>query len=160
MKSVESPCAAAEGGPIRDAVSTGNAAAARGWPFDVTAAAGATPVARSNSRRLAAATVHANGATAGEPSEPPEANHDHNDPPRLAAGATRAAVITGADATGDDTSATSPPGTDTPKSPAATGAEPSLPGNADATSGTRTETVTSSPAGTDADPVTPEAGTR
>ena len=159
-KSVGSPCAAAEEAPS-DAVSIGNVAGGRGSDVDVDAAAGATPVARSNSRRLAAATVHANGAATGEPSEPPEANHDHNDPPKLAAGATRAAVITGADATGgDDTSATPPSGTDTPKSPAATDTESSLPATADATSGTRTETVTSALAGTDADPDTPEAGTR
>ena len=61
-----------------------------------------------NSRRDAAATVHANGAADGPSPEPPEANHANRFEPTPrtppAAAAARGAVITGADATaGTDT---------------------------------------------------------
>jgi hypothetical protein len=85
-----------------------------------TAAAGATVrAAPSNSRRLAAATVHANGLAAGPSPEPPEANHSNTSEPTPRtppeAAAARAAVITGADTAGADTA-----GADTATSATAT----------------------------------------
>ena len=98
---------AADGDP------TAAARGAAGSPVDTDAAGAAVRDAPPNSRRLAAATVHANGP-APEPSpEPPEANHSKTfeptpwTPPDAAAA--RGAVITGAaaaagaDTTGGDT---------------------------------------------------------
>ena len=71
-------------------------------PVDTDAAGAAVRAAPPNSRRDAAATVHANGAADGPSPEPPEANHANKfeltprTPP--AAAAARGAVITGADA--------------------------------------------------------------
>lgn len=86
---------AAPDGPINDAGTTGS-------PVDTEAAGAAVRAAPPNSRRDAAATVHANGAADGPSPEPPEANHANRfeltprTPP--AAAAARGAVITGADA--------------------------------------------------------------
>ena len=90
-----------------------NNAGSTNSPLD-TRAAGATVRDRApNSRRLAAATVHANGA-APEPSpEPPRANHANTSAltPRTpsASAARGVALITGADSTGDATSTTVTP---------------------------------------------------
>jgi hypothetical protein len=71
-------------------------------PVDTDAAGAAVRAAPPNSRRDAAATVHANGAADGLSPEPPEANHANRFEltPRtpLVAAAARGAVITGADA--------------------------------------------------------------
>ena len=83
-------------------------------PVDTDAAAAAVRDAPPNSRRDAAATVHANGAADGPSPEPPEANHANRFEPTPrtppAAAAARGAVITGADAAaGTDTSTTGTP---------------------------------------------------
>jgi hypothetical protein len=92
-----------------------------------TCAAGAAVRDRApNSRRLAAATVHANGAAAGPSPEPPRANHANTSsltprtPPASARGV---ALITGADSTGDATSTT-----DTPDEPPSTPCDESTSG--------------------------------
>ena len=106
------PTAAPDGAP-GDAKSTSS-------PLD-TRAAGATVRDRApNSRRLAAATVHANGAAAGPSPEPSNANHANTSsltprtPPASAARA--GALITGTDAAGGDATST----TDTPADPPST----------------------------------------
>ena len=93
-----------------DAV-TGDNPGSPGSPLD-TCAAGATVRDRAlNSRRLAAATVHASGAATGPSPEPPRANHANTSslrprtPPASAAGA--GALITGADAYASEATSTS-----------------------------------------------------
>ena len=84
-----------------------------GSPLD-TCAAGATVRDRApNSRRLPAATVHANDAAPGPSPEPPRANHATTSSPTPrtppAAAARGVALITGADSTGGATSTTATP---------------------------------------------------
>jgi hypothetical protein len=74
-----------------------------------------------SSRRLAAATVHANGAAAGESPEPPVPNHANKLPlnPRTPPAAARVAtLITGADAAAGESNSTT--GADEPSLTAAT----------------------------------------
>ena len=90
-------------------VAAPDAPAAAGSPVDI-CTAGATARHRApNSRRLAAATVHANGAAAGPSPEPSNANHANTSSltPRTPPAA---ALITGTDATaGDATSISGAP---------------------------------------------------
>ena len=87
---------AADGDPTAAAVGP------TGSPVDTDAAGADVRAAPPNSRRLAAATVHANGPAAGPSPEPPEANHANRFEPTPrtppTAAAARGAVITGADA--------------------------------------------------------------
>jgi len=85
-----------------------------------------------NSRRLAAATVHANGAAAGPSPEPPNANHANTSsltprtPPAAARGV---ALITGTDSTGGDATST----TVTPDEPPSTTSDESTSGATEST---------------------------
>ena len=90
---------AADGDPTAAAVG------ATSSPVDTDAAAGTVRDTPPNSRRDAAATVHANGAAAGPSPDPPEANHSNTAEPTplTPPAAARGAVITGAAATGADT---------------------------------------------------------
>ena len=110
-------CHPATGEPVAAPDAAPDAPAATGSPED-TCPAGATARHRTpNSRRLAAATVHANGA-APEPSpEPPNANHANTSSltPRTPPAD---ALITGADATaGDATSISDTPDEPPPSTP-------------------------------------------
>ena len=109
---------AADGDPTAAADGPNNAAAgATGSPVDTDAAAGTVREAPPNSRRLAAATVHANGPAAGPSPDPPDANHANTSEPTPrtppAVAAARAAVTTGADTTGADTTGADTTGADT-----------------------------------------------
>ena len=94
---------------------------ATGSPLLTAAAGAAVRDAPPNSRRLAAATVHANGAAAGESPLPPVPNHANKlplnprTPPAAARGAT---LITGADAAAGESNSTT--GADEPSLTAAT----------------------------------------
>lgn len=116
-----------------------------------------------NSRRLAAAAVHASGATAGSPLWPPAPSHDHNEPFIAAAGATRAAAITTAGAAADGAiPATTTAGTDPPEPEPGTATETETASTVtgDATSGIRTPvSAARSPGTTDDGAVTPAAAT-
>jgi hypothetical protein len=99
---------AADGDPTAAADGPNNAAAgATGSPVDTDDAAATVREAPPNSRRLAAATVHANGPAAGPSPDPPEANHANTSEPTPrtppAVAAALAADTTGADTTGADT---------------------------------------------------------
>jgi len=91
-----------------------------GSPLLTAAAGAAVRDAPPNSRRLAAATVHANGAAAGESPLPPVPNHANRLPlnPRTPPAAARGAVITGADAAAGESNSTT--GADEPSLTAAT----------------------------------------
>lgn len=94
----QAPNAAAEGEAAAEAVA--EEAGAIGSPLGVTAAAGAALSAPPPiSRRAAAAAAHTTVAAAGESPLPPAPSHDRNGLLNPDAGATRAAVITGAEAT-------------------------------------------------------------
>jgi len=117
----------ATGEPTADPDAAPSDTGATGSPED-TCPAGATARDRApNSRRLAAATAHANGA-APEPSpEPPRANHAYTSsltprtPPAAARGV---ALITGTDSTGGDATST----TVTPDEPPSTPSDESTSG--------------------------------
>jgi hypothetical protein len=101
-----------------------------GSPLATAASAAAVRDAPFSSRRLAAATVHANGPAAGESPLPPAPNHASRLPltPRTPPAAARAAVITGADAAAGEANST-------------TGAdEPSLTASTESTTGTAEST--------------------
>ena len=136
---------AADGDP------TAAARGATGSPVDTDAAAGTVREAPPNSRRLAAATVHASGPAAGPSPDPPDANHANTSEPTPrtppAVAAARAAVTTGADTTGADTT-----GADTTASLTTTAGVESPPPTG-ATTGSRDGTDTS--AGTEFTPDTP-----
>lgn len=112
-----------------------------------------------NSRRLAAAAVHASGATAGSPLWPPAPSHDHNEPFIAAAGATRAAAITTAGAAADGViPATTTADTDPPEPEPGTATASTVTGGA--TSGIRRPvSAARSPGTTDDGAVTPAAAT-
>jgi hypothetical protein len=96
----QAPIAAADGDATLAADPINDAAGSAGSPLDTTAAAGtALSEPPPISRRAAAAAAHTSGAAAGESPLPPAPSHDHNELLNPDAGATRAAVITGADAT-------------------------------------------------------------
>ena len=155
---------AADGDPTAAAAGPNDAAVgAAGSPVD-TAAAGATVgAAPSISRRLAAATVHANGPTAGPSPDPPEANHANRfEPTPLtppAAAAARGAVITGAAAAAEAATSTTGSATGTSES-LADATESDNSGTDPATSGTRGVTTGASTTpgaeGTTTAPATPE----
>ena len=107
---------AADGDPTAAAVG------ATSSPVDTDAAAGTVRDTPPNSRRDAAATVHANGAAAGPSPDPPEANHSNTAEPTSLTppAAARGAVITGAAATGADTTGADTAGADTATSAAVT----------------------------------------
>ena len=98
-----------------------------GSPLDTCAAGAAVRDRAPNSRRLAAATVHANGPAPGPSPEPPNANHANTSsltprtPPAAARGV---ALITGTDATGGDATST----TGTPDEPPSTPSDESTSG--------------------------------
>ena len=143
---------AADGDPTAAADGPNNAAAgATGSPVDTDAAAGTVREAPPNSRRLAAATVHASGPAAGPSPDPPDANHANTSEPTPrtppAVAAARAAVTTGADTTGADTT-----GADTTASLTTTAGVESPPPTG-ATTASRDGTDTS--AGTEFTPDTP-----
>jgi len=123
-------------------------AAARGAtnsPVDTDAAAATVREEPPNSRRLAAATVHANGPAAGPSPDPPDANHANTSEPTPRtppAAAARAAVTTGADTTGADTTGADTTGADTTASLTATAGVESPPPTG-ATTGSRVGTDTS-----------------
>ena len=94
-----------------------------GSPLLTAAAGAAVREAPPNSRRLAAATVHANGAAAGESPLPPAPSHANRLPltprtPPAAAAARGATLITGAAAAAGDANPT--PGSDEPSPTAST----------------------------------------
>ena len=104
-------------------------------PVDTDAAGAAVRAAPPNSRRDAAATVHANGPAPDPSPEPPDANHANRFEltPRTPPAAARAAVITGADAAAGEANPT-------------TGAdEPSLTASTESTTGTTESTRESAP---------------
>ena len=111
----------ATGEPTAPDAATGDTTGAAGSPL-VTCAAGATDRDRTpNSRRLAAATVHANGP-APEPSpEPPNANHATTSSPTPrtppASAARGVALITGADTSAGDATSTSGTPAEPPPTP-------------------------------------------
>ena len=90
-------------------------------PVDTDAAAATVRAEPPNSRRLAAAAAHTTGAAAGESPLLPISSHDRNELLKLDAGATRAAVITGAAATtGSAACVTTAAATEIPESRSAT----------------------------------------
>ena len=111
-----------------------------------------------NSRRLAAATVHANGAAAGPSPDPPEANHANTSslrPCTPPGAATRAgALITGADTTADGATST------TPAEPPLTVTGKSTTGATESTTESTTECATECAGDRSAEPaLTPDAST-
>jgi hypothetical protein len=117
----QAPIAAAPGAATLAADPISDAVGAAGSPLESTAATGAglseLPLI---SRRAAAAAAHTSGAAAGESPLPPAPSHDHNELLNPDAGATRAAVITGADATAGAATSTAGSATGTPESLPAT----------------------------------------
>ena len=128
----QAPNAAAPGDAI--AAPINGAPGATGSPLDTAAAGAAVRDAPLSSRRLAAATVHANGAAAGESPLPPVPSHANKLPlnPRTPPAAARVAtLITGADAAAGESNST-------------TGAdEPSLTASTESTTGTAESTAES-----------------
>jgi hypothetical protein len=128
----QAPNAAAPGDATANPIN--GAAAAFGSPLLTAAAGAAVRDAPVSSRRLAAATVHANGAADGESPEPPVPNHANKLPlnPRTPPAAARgAALITGAAAAAGEANST-------------TGAdEPSLTASTESTTGTTESTAES-----------------
>jgi hypothetical protein len=114
------PNAAADGAATAEPNS--DSAGAAGSPLDTTDAAGtALSEPPPISRRAAAAAAHTTVAAAGESPLPPAPSHDRNELFNLDAGATRAAVITGAAAvSGSATGVRVGVAADTPESLSAT----------------------------------------
>jgi len=112
----QAPNAAAPGDATADPIN-----GATGSPLLTAAAGAAVRDAPFSSRRLAAATVHANGAAAGESPLPPVPSHANRlplnprTPPAAARGAT---LITGADAAAGESNSTT--GADEPSLTAST----------------------------------------